>query len=135
MAKDYIIYLVEWCCLKITLAFKPSPAVFKQGDIWWCNIGMNIGEEIYGKGVKYTRPVLVFKKLTGNLFLGLPLTSQEKYGSWYVEVSIHGKTSRIMLNQARTLDRKRIISRIGTLDDNDFKNVQARFLEFFSPEK
>lgn len=134
MAKDYIILLIEWCSLKITLAFKHTPAVFKQGEIWWCSIGMNIGEEIYGKGPLYARPVLVFKKLTTNSFLGLPLTSQVKDGSWYIKVTIHGKTSRVMLNQARTFDRKRIISRMGTLDDPDFKNVQVRFIDFYRLE-
>jgi mRNA interferase MazF len=132
MATDYITLLVQWCCLKIILAFKRRSVVFKQGDIWWCSIGMNLGEEIYGKGPKYTRPVLVFKKLTGNSFLGLPLTSREKYGNWYVEITIHNRKSRIMLNQARMFDKRRLTKRIITLDSDDFSGVQEKFLELYS---
>jgi mRNA interferase MazF len=135
MATEDIILLIEWCCLKVILAFKRSPVVFKQGDIWWCSLGMNIGEEVYGKGARYTRPVLIFKKLTTNSFIGLPLTSQSKQGTWYVQVNIHDKISQVMLNQTRILDKRRLISRLGTLDDNDFKRVKERFLDFFNSEK
>jgi len=132
MAKDYITLLVEWCCLKINLALNRNSIVFNQGDIWWCSIGINIGEEIYGKGSKYRRPVFVLKKLTSNSFLGLPLTSQDKNGSWYIKIVIEGKTSRIMLNQARVLDKRRLTSRIATVNGSDFSKIKARFLEFYS---
>ena len=108
-----------------------STIVFKQGDIWWCSLGMNLGEEIFGKGVKFTRPVLVFRKFTSNSFLGLPLTGQEKEGSWYVEISIHNKKNWVMMNQARVLDKKRLTNRIGMLDDSDFKKVKEQFLKFY----
>ncbi len=25
--------------------------VFKQSDIWWCSLGMNLGEEIFGNRI------------------------------------------------------------------------------------
>jgi mRNA interferase MazF len=31
----------------------------KEGEIWWCNLGYNIGSEVYGKGNSFLRPVLV----------------------------------------------------------------------------
>ena len=129
---DFIKSIQEWCILKIALWNKQSKVVFKQGDIWWCSLGINLGEEIYGKGLKFTRPILVFRKFTGNSFLGLPLTTQEKHGSWYVEITMHGKKNWAMLNQARVLDKKRLTNRIGTLDDNDYNKIRARFLEFYS---
>ena len=131
MLLDYIKAFQDWCKLKIALWGKSSKIVFKQSDIWWCSLGMNLGEEIFGKGVKFTRPVLVFRKFTSNSFLGLPLTAQEKQGSWYVGITIHGEKSYVMLNQARILDKKRLTNRIATLDDSDFKKVRDRFLEFY----
>lgn len=128
---DFVKSIQEWCLLKIALWNKPSKVVFKQGDIWWCSLGMNLGEEIFGKGLKFTRPVLVFRKFTGNSFLGLPLTTQDKQGSWYVEITMHGNKNWVMLNQARVLDKKRLTNRIGTLDDNDFNKTRARFIEFY----
>ena len=131
MIADYIKYFKDWFKLKTFLWNKQSKVIFKQGDIWWCSLGMNVGEEVIGKGDKFTRPVLIFRKFTSNSFLGLPLTKQEKKGTWYVEITIHGEKRWVMLNQARVLDRKRLTSRIGVLDDTDFKKVRSRFLEFY----
>jgi len=86
---------------------------------------------MFGKGERFTRPVLIFRKFTGNSFLGLPITKQEKRGSWYVEITIHGEKRWIMLNQARVLDKKRLTNRIGALDSGDIKKVIDRFLEFY----
>ena len=131
MIEDYLKSFKEWFRLKISLWGKESKVVFKQGDIWWCSLGVNLGEEIFGKGLKFTRPVLIFRKFTSNSFLGLPLTKQEKKGTWYVEITIHGEKRWVMLNQARVLDKKRLTSRIGVLDDADLKKVKDRFLEFY----
>lgn len=132
MLSDYIKSIQEWCRLKIVLWSKDSKAIFKQGDIWWCSLGVNIGEEMFGKGVKFSRPVLVFRKFTSNSFLGLPLTKQEKKGSWYVEITIHGERNWVILNQARVLDKKRFTTRISVLDDKDFKKVKEKFIEFYT---
>ena len=96
---------------------------------------MNLGEEMFGKGEKFTRPVLVFQKFTSNSFLGLSLTKQEKQGSWYVEITVHGEKNWVMLNQARILDKKRLTNRVAALDTNDFRKVKERFLEFYDSEK
>lgn len=132
MITDYIKLFKEWFKLKISLWNSKSRVIFKQGDIWWCSLGMNVGEEVIGKGDKFTRPVLVFRKFTSNSFLGLPLTKQEKKGTWYVEISIHKEKRWVMLNQARVLDKKRLTSRIGALDNADLEKVKTRFLEFYA---
>jgi len=87
---------------------------------------------MFGKGSKFTRPILVFKKFTGNSFLGLPITKQEKRGSWYVEITIHNEKRWVMLNQARIFDKKRLTNRIGTLDDNDSQKVRDEFVRFYA---
>ena len=132
---DIIQLLRDWFRFKLKLWNKGSKIIFKQRELWWCSLGINLGEEIFGKGEKFTRPVLIFKKFTSNSFLGLPLTSQPKAGSWYVEVTQAGKRSSVMLNQARVLDRKRLTNRIGTLDDQDWQAVCQKFLEFFTLDK
>ena len=101
MISDYIELLQDWCKLKIFLWEKENKIIFKQGDIWWCSLGMNLGEEMFGKGEKFTRPVLVFRKFTRNSFLALPLTKHERQGSWYVEITVHGEKNWAILNQAR----------------------------------
>lgn len=129
---DYLEYFKNWFKVKISLWEKDSQKiVFKEGDIWWCSIGMNIGEEIFGKSEKFTRPVLIYKKFTSSSFLGLPLTSRDKKGSWYVEISLHEKISRVMLNQARIFDKKRLTNKIGSLDDTDMRKVKESFKKLY----
>ena len=131
MFSDCIKLIQEWCRLKGTLCKKESKVIFKQGDIWWASLGMNLGEEMFGKGEKFRRPVLVFRKFTSNSFLGLPITKQEKHGSWYVEITIHKEKRWVMLNQAKVLDKKRLNNKIGALDEMDFKKVKTSFLKFY----
>ena len=130
---NYKDFIPKWCKLKTALWDKQDKIIFKQSDIWWCSLGVNLGEEIFGKGEKFTRPVLIFRKFTSNSFLGLPITKNEKQGSWFVEITIHREKRWVMLNQARVLDKKRLTNRIGALDDVDFNNVRKRFSEFYCP--
>lgn len=128
---DFVNEIKNWLELKIKLWTKKDRIVFKQGDIWWCSLGFNIGEEIFGKGEKFTRPVLIFKKFTGNSFLGLPLTTHGKKGSWYVEIEFKGTKQYVLLNQVRILDKKRLTSRLGVLGGNEYLRVKERFLKFY----
>lgn len=130
---SYVLDFKNWFKLKILLWKKENKKlVFKQGEIWWCSVGMNLGEEIFGKGIKFTRPVLVYKKFTSNSFMGIPLTSKEKQGSWYARIDLRGKTSWVILNQARIFDKKRLTNRLGALDDKDMDRVKKSFLKLFS---
>ena len=131
---DYVQLIKNLCHLKITLWGKKNSVLFKDGEIWWCSLGMNLGEEMFGKGPKFRRPVLIFRKFTGNSFLALPLTTQEKRGTWYVAIELHGNKNWILLNQARILDKKRLSVRIGTLGEQEFKKVKESFLNFYASE-
>src|SRR3990167_85164 len=97
---DFIKEIKNWLELKIKLWTGDGKVVFKQGELWWCSLGFNLSEEIFGKGEKFTRPALIFKKFTGNSFMGLPLTTHGKNGSWYVELEIKGMKQYVLLNQA-----------------------------------
>ncbi|OGH68048.1 MAG: hypothetical protein A3C15_00645 [Candidatus Magasanikbacteria bacterium RIFCSPHIGHO2_02_FULL_50_9b] len=122
-----------WCRQKIALHVDERPAkFFKQGEVWWCRVGKNVGDEIYGKGEKFARPVLIFKKLTRTTFLALPITSLPKIGTWYVSFELSGIFRSVLLNQARTLDSHRLLGRIGTLTDDDAKKIRTSFLEFYA---
>ena len=57
--------------------------LFKKGEIWWCSVGMNIGEEVYGKGENFTRPVVILKKLSHNTCVVLPITTKVYKSNWY----------------------------------------------------
>jgi mRNA-degrading endonuclease toxin of MazEF toxin-antitoxin module len=131
MIEKYILALLDWWRLKCLLQNKDAKGAFYEGEVWWCSMGLNIGEEVYGKGIYFTGPVLVFKKLTKNSFLALPFTGSEKHGSWYIPIDLPNRRSSIMLNQARIVDKKRLRSKITDLDIVDFHQIKTRFHKFY----
>jgi mRNA interferase MazF len=132
---EYILQVLDWCKTKASLWNRQSNVVFKEGELWWCSIGMNVGHEIYGKGPLFSRPVLIFKKSSPNLFLGIPLTSKLKPGIWEVSIIHNGKTGAAILDQARAFDRKRLIKRIGSVGSQQFKLINVAFWEFYGADR
>ena len=74
----------EWIEVKEDLHFNARVPRISEGEVWWCSFGENVGIEINGKSSTFTRPVLIMKKLSSLGFMGIPLTSQKKSGSWYI---------------------------------------------------
>lgn len=125
---------LEWIKLKEKLHNnKHTPPLFKEGEIWWCSLGENIGSEINGKSNLFSRPVLIFKKLSKSTFLGLPTSSQDRKGSWYVQITLGSVKSVVILSQARLLDYKRLSSKIAELDIGEMSNVRDRFKNLYCP--
>ncbi|MCX6780692.1 MAG: type II toxin-antitoxin system PemK/MazF family toxin [Candidatus Magasanikbacteria bacterium] len=123
----------NWCKQKIGLHVDEVVApLFKQGEVWWCSIGMNAGGELYGKGDRFQRPVLVLKKFSRTTFLGLPLTQQEKTGTYFVETNLGGVRRWIILSQARTLDARRLIEPIGRLRTETINGILSQFIKVIS---
>ena len=113
----------QWNEVKKVLNKKERNHFFKEGQIWWCSIGQNIGSESYGKGEKFARPILIIKRLSAELFIGIPLTSKIKTGSWFVSFKHRDKDVTCMLHQIRMFDVKRFSNHIGQIDNEDFENV------------
>jgi mRNA interferase MazF len=129
---EYIFALLEWCKIAIFLRGKDGKILFKEGEIWWCNVGLNVGVEIFGKGKRFTRPVLVFKKFSSESFLGIPLTSHRKQGSWYAPICFAGIEATAILNQALAFDRVRLTERMGTLNSDSFQSIRQAFIDLYS---
>lgn len=125
MLKDFD----KWNEFKKELDKLDKKFFFKEGEIWWMSVGLNIAMESCGKGKTLRRPVLIYKKLSGNLFIGLPLTSKEKTGTWFTDISINEEKRYVLLYQIRMFSTNRFESRLATLDDNDYKKVKEK-LEF-----
>lgn len=90
-------------------------------DIFWTNIGTNIGNEACWHGDGWIRPVLVIKRY-GNLHLVVPMTTHwlyEDQGTWLIKKYHHkitsldfGRKSYLMMNQLQTIDRKRFTKKV-----------------------
>ena len=123
---------LEWVSLKEKIHNNThKPPLFKEGEVWWCSIGENIGSEINGKSNLFSRPVLIYRKLSANTFLGIPTSSQLKTGTWYVNVNLKNNQSVVILSQIRILDYKRLSTKIGHLDSSDFKSVKNGFKKIY----
>ncbi|MFA7278339.1 MAG: type II toxin-antitoxin system PemK/MazF family toxin [Candidatus Gracilibacteria bacterium] len=123
----------EWIYIKRTLHEKVIlPPYVRKGEIWWTSIGENVGHEINGKSKLFSRPVLIFKKLSRSLFLVIPLTTKVKYGTWFVGYRQSSVQGFACLHQVRTVDYRRLSTKLGEIDDSDFKRIKSRFLELYS---
>ncbi len=121
----------EWITVKEKLHFSNSQPFYKEGEIWWCSTGENIGTEVNGKGSDFTRPVLIFKKFSSDTFFGLHLSSKEKSGSWFVQISFKGENQTIILNQGRTYCSTRLKSQMGQVGEYYFKKIKDGFYRLF----
>ena len=82
--QNFIKNFQDWFSLKPKLDNNNhKPPFVSERDIWWCHLGENIGTEISGKSKKFTRPVIIFKKLSHHTFFFFPAYTKIKSGSWY----------------------------------------------------
>jgi mRNA interferase MazF len=115
---QYIKRFAEWLKLKQQLeAQHRIPPIFKDGEVWWCYIGENLGSEISGKSNLFTRPVLILRKYDQYSFYGLPLTTKYKEGTWYMPIKFGGKCQIIVLTQGRRFDYRRLQKKIGQIPE------------------
>jgi len=66
----------RWNQKKKKLNVDIEPLYFREGEIWWAHLGVNIGYEIDGKKTNFARPVIVLRKYNKYSFLALPLTTR-----------------------------------------------------------
>ena len=121
----------EWIGLKEKIHFSNSAPKINEGDIWWCGCGENVGIEINGKSSRFSRPVLIMKKLSRQGFMGIPITSQEKTGSWYAEFTFLGKSQYAAVCQARVMSASRLYSKIGQIPKTDLDIVKDAFHKLY----
>ena len=119
----------EWNEVKQKVEKKEKISIPKEREVYWASIGENIGFEQNGKSELFTRPVLVLKRFTKNMFFGIPLSSQIKQGSFFYDFELDGEKSNALLVQARLYDTKRLEKKIGMISKEDFQNLKKKFGE------
>ena len=101
-----------------------SRVYFSKGEIWFISIGKNVGDEEDGKNEKWERPVLIIRKFNNNIFIGIPLTSQEKNGKYYFKLKSFISTA--ILSQVRLFDAKRLVRKIGKINSVELIEIKKR---------
>ncbi|KND51548.1 MAG: hypothetical protein AB202_03185 [Parcubacteria bacterium C7867-007] len=123
----------DWTRLKRQLDLvKEKEFSFSEGQIWWCHTGENIGHELNGKGTGFARPVLILKKYDQYTFLGLPLTTKNKFGTWYVSLYTKAGLRTVVLSQERTFGYRRMQNRIQHVSKRDENYIRTMYLKLHS---
>ena len=125
MQKDFD----QWNGLKQELDLRKKLPTFKQREIWWCNIGLNVGDEENGKNKDFSRPILILKKFNSNIFFGIPLTTQVKEKHYYHKIHFKDRQQCVMISQLRLFDSKRLVNKMGDLPQHQFDEIRKVLIE------
>ncbi len=102
--------------------------MIKRGDIYYADLSPVVGSEQGG-----IRPVLIVQNDVGNKYsptvIAAAITSQKYKNSLptHIRVNADGcglaKDSIVLLEQVRTIDKRRLKERMGNLDDVDMDRI------------
>lgn len=104
----------------------------RAGEIRWVSFGVNVGSEIDGKGLSFTRPALILHVIGSHLALILPMSTKVKDVAGYVPFVWKGVTIALCIHQIRIVSAKRVLSRKGRISQNKLKAVKKEVSKFFS---
>jgi len=118
----------QWNIQKKIIDARKNTKTIKERYIAFLQMGENVGFEQNGKGEKFLRPVLIYKKFSNHLFLGIPLTSKLKKERFYAEFSFKDRKSTAILSQIRLFDSKRIEYISGRISQDQFQKIKKRLI-------
>jgi mRNA interferase MazF len=100
----------------------------KRGEIWLVQFDPTIGAEI-----KKTRPALILQNDIANLYSAVTIVAaitsaidEKLYPSEVLLQSLESglrKDSAVLLNQIRTIDNKRLMKKIGSVENQTMERV------------
>ena len=94
------------------------------------NLDPTVGSEI-----KKTRPCVIISPDEMNKYLRTivvaPMTTKSRKYPTRIEVKHDGKTGWVVIDQIRTIDKKRIIKTLGQLSKNEIKEVKSALKETY----
>jgi mRNA interferase MazF len=105
----------------------PNP---RRGDIWLANLDPTIGAEI-----QKTRPCVIISPPEINEHLRTvtvsPMTTGSRPAPFRIPITFRGKTGLILLDRLRTLDKLRLVRRLGVIGDASLSLTLATLREMF----
>ena len=104
--------------------------VVKRFEVWLVNLNPTVGREI-----RKTRPCLIISPDVTNKYLdtvtAAPMTSTIKTYPTRVTCVFQKRQGQIVLDQIRTIDKIRLMKKLGTMDDKTSKVVCDLLVQFF----
>jgi mRNA interferase MazF len=106
--------------------------VVKRFDVFLVNLDPTIGSEI-----KKTRPALVVSPDEMNHHIQTviiaPMTTKGRPYPTRIACRFQGKDGQVVLDQIRTVDKKRLVKRLGRIHTRVQANVLSHLGQMFSP--
>jgi mRNA interferase MazF len=104
----------------------------KIGEIWLAQLDPTVGSEI-----QKTRPCVIVSPDDMNAHLRTvivaPMTTGSRPAAFRIALTFQGKHGLIVLDQIRSLDRVRLIKRLGALRPATLAALQSTLQAMFSP--
>lgn len=102
----------------------------KRGEIWLVALDPTVGSEI-----RKTRPCVVVSppEIHDHLrtVIVAPMTSGSRPAGFRVALSFEGVDGLILLEQVRTLDKRRLVRRLGEVPDEVLRQVLRTLRELY----
>jgi len=106
--------------------------VVKRFDVYLVNLDPTVGSEI-----RKARPCLIISPDEMNRYIATvivaPMTTRGKDYPSRVMCSFKGKDGQVVLDQIRTIDKTRLIQRLGKIDKSTQEEVLSVLAEMFAP--
>jgi mRNA interferase MazF len=101
----------------------------KRGEVFWVNLNPTLGSEI-----NKIRPALIISNDIGNeisqRIIVAPITSSIKYlYPFEVKIIIEDREGKVLLDQLRCIDKKRLGKKISYYSNDDFMEEVDRALK------
>jgi mRNA interferase MazF len=105
--------------------------VISRFEVYLANLDPTLGHE-----VRKTRPCLIISPDEMNRYIGTvivaPLTTKGRDYPTRINLTFHGKRGQIVLDQIRTIDKSRLIRRLGKIDKHTALKVLEILGEMFA---
>lgn len=100
---------------------------FREWQVWFIAMWINIWFEQDGKNTDFRRPVLILKKFNKEIFLWIPLTKTKREWKFYFELEILKEfKSYALLSQIRLYSSKRLLSHIWWINNINLDNIKQK---------
>jgi mRNA interferase MazF len=103
----------------------------KRGEVWLARLDPTEGREI-----QKTRPCLIVSPAEIHDFLDVvivaPMTTASHQAPYRIDVVFNEKANRTLLEQVRTIDKSRLLRRLGEIDRNAVTTALSTLREMFA---
>jgi mRNA interferase MazF len=104
--------------------------VVSRGEIWLINLDPTVGSEI-----RKSRPCVVISppELNDHLktVIVAPMTSQGFQAPFRIALKFQGTTGLVLLDQLRTIDKSRLIKKLGRIQPKTLTTTLQKLKELF----